>query len=63
MLAVGRSYREYMRMLAEMTNLEVWYSHIEVQPLVDVLRAQAQTTGSKAEGVWPPTPSRSSRRR
>jgi len=48
-LAVGRSYREHMRMLADMSNLEVWYSRIEVEPLVEALQAQAQTTGSKAE--------------
>ncbi len=49
-LAVGRSYRDHMRMLAEMTNLEVWYSRIEVEPLVAALQEQAQTTGSKTDG-------------
>ena len=49
-LAVGRSYRDHMRELAEMTNLEVWYSHTEIQPLVTALQDQAQTTGSKVEG-------------
>ena len=48
-LAVARSYREHMRTLADMSNLEVWYSRIEVEPLVEALQAQAQTTGSKAE--------------
>ena len=32
-----------------MTNLEVWYCQVEVEPIVDVLRHQAAATGSKAE--------------
>jgi uncharacterized protein (DUF2252 family) len=48
-IRLGQRYREAMRMMAGMTNLEVWYSNVEVQPLVDALKAHAATTGSKTE--------------
>ena len=48
-LALGRSYREHMRMLAQMTNLEVWYSRIDVEAVLSSLQAEAQASGSKVE--------------
>ena len=37
--AVG-SYRETMRRFAEMRNLDVWYSRLDVEPVLEVLRSQ-----------------------
>ena len=46
---LGRSYRESMRQMATMSNLEVWYSHVDVAEVVASLASQAATTGSKTE--------------
>jgi uncharacterized protein (DUF2252 family) len=48
-LILGQTYRETMREMASMTNLDVWYTHIDVEQLVHLLDAQAAATGSKAE--------------
>jgi len=48
-LALGQSYREHMRMLAQLSNLEVWYSRIDIEGVIAALQAQAQATGSKVE--------------
>jgi uncharacterized protein (DUF2252 family) len=48
-LALGRAYRETMRLLASMTNLDVWNTHIDAEEIIHVLDAQAASTGSKAE--------------
>lgn len=48
--AIGKVYRVALRELATMTNLEVWYSRMEIEDVVDVLKTQAATTGSKVEG-------------
>ncbi len=48
-LTLGQAYRETMRAMAAMTNLEVWYSHVEVDELIHLLDTQAAATGSKAE--------------
>ncbi len=47
--ALGQAYRETMRVMASMTNLEVWYSHVDVEEVVRLLDAQAAATGSKSE--------------
>jgi uncharacterized protein (DUF2252 family) len=48
-LTLGQTYRETMREMASTTNLEVWYTHIDVEQLVNLLDTQAAATGSKAE--------------
>ena len=47
--AVGRSYRESMREMASLSNLEVWYFHVDVSRVVADLQAQAAASGSKVE--------------
>jgi uncharacterized protein (DUF2252 family) len=46
-LDLGRVYREAMRLMATMSNLEVWYSHVEVDTGVELIRAEALRTNSK----------------
>jgi uncharacterized protein (DUF2252 family) len=46
-LTLGQTYRETLRTMALMTNLDVWYSHIDVDQLISLLDAQAAATGSK----------------
>ncbi len=48
-VGLGRVYREAMRRMAAMTNLEVWYSRIEIESMVGFFEQQAATTGSKAQ--------------
>ncbi len=48
-IRLGQRYREAMRMMAGMSNLEVWYSSVEIQGLIDALKQHATTTGSKDE--------------
>jgi uncharacterized protein (DUF2252 family) len=46
-LDLGRVYREAVRLMATMTNLQVWYSHVEVDTGVELIRAEALRTKSK----------------
>ena len=46
---LGRSYRESMRQMATMSNLEVWYSHVDVAEVLSALESQAATSGSKTQ--------------
>ena len=46
-LALGLAYRQSMRQMAAQSNLEVWYSHIEVESGLALLKEQAQTAKSK----------------
>ncbi len=46
---LGRVYREAIREMCGMSTLEVWYSHIDIENVLQLLQAQATTTGSKAE--------------
>ncbi len=47
-LAAVRSYREHMTAYAEMHELDVWYSHIVADELLDMARSsQAAMTGTK----------------
>ena len=48
-IRLGQRYREVMRMMASMSNLEVWYSKVEIEGLVESLKQHAAATGSKAE--------------
>jgi len=47
--SLGRVYRQAMRQMAAMTNLEVWYSRVEVEDMVALLQQRAAATGSKVE--------------
>ncbi len=40
-LGLGKIYRDSMRMMATMNNLEVWYSRVEIEPIVDIMQTQA----------------------
>ena len=46
--AVGTSYREEMRRLAASGNLDVWYSHVDIEEIIASLTAQAGRQKSKA---------------
>ena len=48
-IRLGQAYRESMRLQAALPNLEVWYSHVDVQSVIELLQAKAAQTGSKAE--------------
>ncbi len=48
-VGLGRVYREAMREMAGMSNLEVWYSHVDIENVLRLLAAQAAATRSKAE--------------
>jgi uncharacterized protein (DUF2252 family) len=48
-VALGRMYRESMRQMATMSNLEVWYVHVDATELVALLESQAAASGSKAQ--------------
>jgi uncharacterized protein (DUF2252 family) len=48
-LEVGASYRREMARLAELSTLEVWYSHIDVAGLLAELEAVAGKTKSKSD--------------
>jgi uncharacterized protein (DUF2252 family) len=48
-LQLGQSYRESMRLMASMSNLEVWYFHVDAAGVITDLEAQAAATGSKAQ--------------
>jgi uncharacterized protein (DUF2252 family) len=48
-MELGRSYRESMRQMATLSNLEVWYFHVDVSEVVTALQSQATASGSKAQ--------------
>jgi uncharacterized protein (DUF2252 family) len=48
-VALGQSYRESMRQMASLSNLEVWYFHVDASELVASLESQAATSGSKKQ--------------
>ena len=48
-IRLGQRYREVMRQMASMSNLEVWYSRVEIQDLVESLKQHAASSGSKSE--------------
>ncbi len=48
-VALGQIYRESMRQMATMSNLEVWYFHVDASEVVAGLESQAATSGSKKQ--------------
>ena len=48
-VALGQVYRESMRQMATMSNLEVWYSHVNVEEVITGLQTQAAASGSKTQ--------------
>jgi uncharacterized protein (DUF2252 family) len=48
-VALGQTYRESMRQMASMSNLEVWYFHTDASDVISLLQSQAATSGSKAQ--------------
>ncbi len=48
-VGLGRVYREAMRDMAGMSTLDVWYSHVDIENVLELLKAQAAATGSKNE--------------
>ena len=48
-VSLGRVYREAIRRMASMSNLEVWYSRVEIEGFVSLLQQRAAATGSKVE--------------
>ena len=46
-MSLGQVYRQAMRQMAGMTNLEVWYSHVEVNTALELLKAEALRRKSK----------------
>ncbi len=48
-VGLGRVYREAMRRMAAMTNLEVWYNRVEIESMVELFEQHAATTGSKIQ--------------
>ena len=48
-MALGQMYRESMRQMATMSNLEVWYYHVDVAEVLSLLESQATASGSKVQ--------------
>ena len=48
-VALGQTYRESMRQMATLSNLEVWYFHVDASEVVASLESQAATSGSKKQ--------------
>jgi uncharacterized protein (DUF2252 family) len=46
---LGRSYRESMRQMAALSNLEVWYFHVDISEVLSDLESQAAASGSKVQ--------------
>ena len=57
-VGLGRVYREAMRQMAALSNLEVWYSHVEIEGVVELLQAEAAATGSKSDAKMASTASK-----
>jgi len=48
---VGSTYRQEMQRLAESRNLDVWYSHVDIEAVIAGLTAQASRATSKAKAT------------
>jgi uncharacterized protein (DUF2252 family) len=48
-VGLGQTYRESMRQMATLSNLEVWYSNVDASEVVASLESQAATSGSKKQ--------------
>ena len=46
-LTLGQVYREAVRQMATLTNLQVWYSHVEVENAMELIKAEAVRTKTK----------------
>ena len=46
---LGQSYRESMREMAGLSNLEVWYFHVDISEVIADLESQAAASGSKVQ--------------
>jgi len=46
-LELARSYRESLRTLAEMRNLDIWYSRIDIEDIFERMRREALLKGQK----------------
>ena len=46
-LELGQVYRQAVRQMATMSNLEVWYSHVEVDNATELIKAEALRTKTK----------------
>jgi uncharacterized protein (DUF2252 family) len=57
-IRLGQRYRETMRDMATMSNLEVWYARVEIEGVVEALKQRAATTGSKDEAHMAATASK-----
>jgi uncharacterized protein (DUF2252 family) len=57
-MELGRSYRESMRQMAGLSNLEVWYFHVDVSQVITDLESQASASGSKAQSRMAATASK-----
>ncbi len=47
-LEVGRAYRESLRRFAGMRNLDIWYSRIDIEDVLERMLAEASLKGQKA---------------
>ena len=50
-IGLGKLYRESMRMMATMNNLDVWYSRVEIEPIVDLLKTPGRRHGHQGRGA------------
>ncbi len=48
-VGLGQAYREAMRQMATMSNLDVWYYHVDVAEVLTMLGSQATASGSKTQ--------------
>jgi uncharacterized protein (DUF2252 family) len=48
-VGLGRVYREAMRRMAAMSNLEVWYNRVEIESMVELFEEHAEISGSKSQ--------------
>ena len=48
-MALGQTYRESMRQMATLSNLDVWYFHVDASEVITQLQSQAATSGSKKQ--------------
>jgi uncharacterized protein (DUF2252 family) len=55
---LAQTYRESMRVAAALPNLEVWYSHVDVASVVELMQARAAKSGSKADSYMAATATR-----
>ena len=62
-IRLGQRYREVMRQMATMSNLDVWYSKVEIEGLVEALKQHAANEWLKAEAHMAATATKTTGRR